>query len=196
LQRVPLILIDLETDQGITGISYIFSPSPAVLKALVALVEGIEELVVGKTAAPHDLEQFLLAKFLLLGGSGLVTLAIAGLDMAAWDAVGKAAGAPLARLWGGTPRPLPAYNSNGLGLIGAEKAADETRALLEGGFKGVKLRLGYESLREDVAVARKVVEAAGDAVVVSDYNQALTVAEAIRRGHALDEEGLYWIEEP
>ncbi|WP_454859226.1 enolase C-terminal domain-like protein [Rhizobium binxianense] len=197
LQRVPLVLIDLETDKGITGISYIFSPSAAVLKALVALVEGIEELVVGKAVAPQDLEQLLLGKFLLLGGSGLVTLAIAGLDMAAWDTLGKAVGTPLVRLWGGTPRPLPAYNSNGLGLIGAGKAGEETRALLDGGFRGVKLRLGYASLREDVEVTRKVVEAVGDdAIVVADYNQALTVAEAIRRGHALDDEGLYWIEEP
>jgi mandelate racemase len=59
------------------------------------------------------------------------------------------------------------------------------------------LRLGYPELADDVEVARAVRRAVGDKVtVMSDYNQSLDVPEAVRRGHALDDEGLYWIEEP
>jgi mandelate racemase len=124
-------------------------------------------------------------------------MAIAGIDMAAWDALGKAMGLPLARLWGGEIKPIPAYNSTGLGLMGAERTAAQALELLEFGFPAIKLRLGYRELAEDVAVTRAVRRAVGDKIeVMSDYNQCLHVPEAVRRGHALDDEGLYWIEEP
>jgi mandelate racemase len=81
--------------------------------------------------------------------------------------------------------------------MGAERTTAEALELLEFGFSAIKLRLGYPTLEEDVAVARAVREGIGDAVtMMSDYNQCLTVPEATRRGHALDDEGLYWIEEP
>ncbi|MBN8907995.1 MAG: hypothetical protein J0H99_15470, partial [Rhodospirillales bacterium] len=100
-------------------------------------------------------------------------------------------------LLGGSPKPIPAYNSNGLGLMGPEKTADEALKLLESDLKAVKLRLGYATLEEDVAVARAVRRALPSAVtLMTDYNQALDTPEAIRRGRALEDEGIYWIEEP
>lgn len=197
ITRAPLVLVDLETEQGVTGISYLFLPNPLALKATVEMVHAMVTLVKGAKLAPQAIEQMLQKRFLLLGGTGLVTAAIAGIDMAAWDALGKAADLPLVRLWGGEARPIPAYNSTGLGLMGAERTAAEAVELLEFGFRAIKLRLGYPTLEEDVAVTRAVRRAVGDAVtVMSDYNQCLDVPEAIRRGHALDREGLYWIEEP
>jgi mandelate racemase len=147
--------------------------------------------------APQAIERLLQRRFFLLGGSGLITMAIAGIDMAAWDALGKAMGLPLARLWGGEIKPIPAYNSTGLGLMGAERTAAQALELLEFGFAAMKLRLGYPELADDVEVTRAVRRAVGDKVtLMSDYNQSLDVPEAVRRGHALDDEGLYWIEEP
>jgi len=195
--QAPLLLIDLATEEGVTGVSYVFLPHPAALKPMVVLLEEMLPLIKGMVVAPVAIEQHLRQRFVLLGGSGLVTLAIAGIDMAAWDALGKAAGLPLVRLLGGEPRPVQAYNSTGLGIMGAKRAAKEAVELLEFGFTAIKLRLGYPTPEEDVAVTRAVVKAVPDGtVVMSDYNQALTVTEAIRRGHALDDEGLYWIEEP
>jgi mandelate racemase len=197
ITRAPLALIDLETQEGVTGVSYVFCPNPVALKPLVALLGEMLPLIEGRTVAPAALEHDLQKRFLLLGGTGLTTLAIAGIDMAAWDALGKAANLPLARLWGGEIKRIPAYNSTGLGLMGAEKTAAEALELLEFGFTAIKLRLGYPTLEEDVAVARAVRRAVGDRVMLmSDYNQCLDAPEAIRRGHALDGEGLYWIEEP
>jgi len=61
----------------------------------------------------------------------------------------------------------------------------------------VKLRLGYPTLEADLAAVHAVrSRIPGDIALMVDYNQALTVQEAIRRGRALDGEGLYWIEEP
>jgi len=65
------------------------------------------------------------------------------------------------------------------------------------GFKGVKAKIGYPTLDEDLAVARAIRSAVGpDVAVMVDYNQSLTVAEAKRRVAALDEEGIAWVEEP
>jgi mandelate racemase len=197
LPSVPLLLLNLETDQGIVGIAYLFSPSPLVLKPLAALLAELGDLLQGHDVVPLDIERFLARTFLLLGGTGLVTMARAAIDMASWDVAGKAAGMPLARLWGGSPKPLLAYNSNGLGLIGADRAAKEAVELLEFGFSTVKLRLGYSTIAEDVEVTRVVQAAigAGKELLV-DYNQFFDLPEAMRRCHALDEENLLWIEEP
>jgi mandelate racemase len=197
IDKAPLVLIDLETDQGITGVSYVFLPSMAALQPMVALLHNMLGLIKGMDVAPAAVEIHLRKRFMLLNGTGLVTLAIGGIDMAAWDALGKAAGWPLARLLGGAPRPILAYNSTGLGLAGPERTAAEAVELLEFGFTAIKLRLGYPTVEQDIAVTRAVKRAVpASTVVMCDYNQALSVPEAIRRGHALDGEGLYWIEEP
>src|SRR5262249_39519719 len=82
-------------------------------------------------------------------------------------------------------RPLPAYNSCGLGLMAPQAAADEAELLLEGGFRAVKLRLGHATLAEDLAVTRAVRRRLADHIAIMvDYNQALTVAEALGRGRA------------
>src|SRR6266536_4198593 len=138
-----------------------------------------------------------LSVLLLEGGGRADRTAIAGLDVACWDASAIAAGIPLVRMLGGVPKPVPAYNSNGLGLMAPEAAADEAEALLEGGFRAIKLRLGYPSLDADLAAVRAVRRRVpGNILLMVDFNQALTVAEAIRRGLALEGEGIYWIEEP
>jgi len=78
-----------------------------------------------------------------------------------------------------------------------EAAADEAEKLLARGFRAIKLRLGNPSLEQDLAVTRAVRKRLPDAVqLLVDYNQALTVAEAIRRGQALESEGIAWLEEP
>jgi mandelate racemase len=124
-------------------------------------------------------------------------MALSALDMALWDALAVAAGMPLAALLGAAPRPIPAYNSCGLGLMAPEAAADEAEKLLAGGFTAVKLRLGYPTLAEDLLVTRAVRRRVPDSVsVMVDYNQALTVAQALERGRALAAEGIAWIEEP
>jgi mandelate racemase len=120
-------------------------------------------------------------------------MALSGLDAALWDALAVATGLPLATFLGAKPKPIPAYNSSGLGLMSPEAAADEAEKLLAGGFLSVKLRLGHPNLEQDLAVRKRLPDAIE---LLVDYNQALTVAEAIRRGRALEGEGVAWLEEP
>ena len=198
LEKAALLLIDLHTEEGVTGRTYLFGYLERGIAYMAALVRDIVAMTRGDTVAPQDLYAKVRKGLSLMGHEGLSTMAAAGFDMACWDALARAAGVPLVTLLGGKPRSLPAYNSNGLGLIEPAAAADEARALVaEGDFKAVKMRLGRPTLEQDLAAVRAVRHAVGDDILVpSDFNQGLTVIEAIRRGQALDDEGLYWIEEP
>ena len=193
----PLTLIDLYTEEGITGSAYVFCVTPVALKPVAQFVANLASNIKGDVVSPFDLNRKLQGQLRLLGLKGIAGMALAGIDMAAWDALAKAQGLPLVKMLGGGPRRISAYNSCGLGMIGAERAAAEAEKLIDPGFSAIKVRLGYSDLKTDIAVVRAVKRAIGEDIrLMSDYNQVLTVAEASRRIQALDDEGLYWIEEP
>jgi len=197
VREAPLLLVDLETHEGITGHAYQFCYRAAAAPAIATFLNDILDAVAGERLVPADIWARLSKRYTLIGVQGVVRMAMAMVDVASWDALAQAAGVPLARLLGADPRPVRAYNSNGLGLMDTAALADEAEKLLAGGFRAVKLRLGYPTLEGDVAAVRAVRNRVGDAIaVMADYNQALSVPEAIRRACALDSEGVFWIEEP
>jgi len=197
VRAAPLLLVDLETEEGITGRAYLFCYVPSAAAAIASVLAEIEAAVKGERVAPVDLWKKLARRYTLIGVQGIVRMAMAAVDVAGWDALAIALGQPLAALLGGAPRPIRAYNSNGLGLMERGALAAEAEELVEGGFEGVKLRLGYATLAEDIAAVRAVRKRIGEAVALMvDYNQALSVAEALERGRALDGEGITWLEEP
>jgi len=197
ITTAPLMLIDLETEQGITGRSYLFCYLREAARPLATMLDELGALVKGGPVTPADTWPKLAKRFMLMGVQGIVRMAMAGLDVAAWDALALAAGVPLVTLLGGKPGPIRAYNSCGLGLMTPPAVADEAEKLLAHGFSAVKLRLGYPTLQEDLAAVRAVRARIGDAIALMvDYNQALSVPVAIERGRALDREGIYWLEEP
>ncbi len=198
LTASALLLLDLQTDAGITGRAYLFGIGAHNLKPIAALVEAMAEMVQGDAVAPYDLEKKLRQRYTLLGVHNIILFAMSGIDMAAWDALGQAQKLPLVRLLGGTPRPIPAYNSKGLGIMPVKALAKEAEELLEEGFAAVKLRLGRPHAADDLAALRAVKKAIGpDVTLMVDFNQGLTVAEAVKRGRMIDDEGgVTWIEEP
>jgi mandelate racemase len=197
VDRAPLLLIDLRTDGGPTGRSYLFGVQPFTLAPLRALVESFGSWVAGDSLVPLEIERKLRGRLTLPGPVGLAAMALAGVDMAAWDALARSREAPLATLLGGSPGPVAAYNSNGLGIVPAAAAAAEAAELVAEGFAAVKLRLGRPSAADDLAAARAVRQANGpDVRRMVDFNQYLSVNEALERGAMLDGEGLAWIEEP
>jgi mandelate racemase len=197
ITTAPLLLIDLETEEGVTGRAYLFCYLRAAAPAMAAMLGEIGRMVAGDRVAPAELWGKLAQRFMLIGVQGVVRMAMAGLDVAAWDALAIASGVPLASFIGGKPGPIPAYNSCGLGLMAPEEVADEAEKLLACGFRAVKLRLGYSTLAEDLAAVHAVRRRIGDDVALMvDYNQAFSVADALKRGRALDKENIYWLEEP
>jgi mandelate racemase len=197
ITKAPLLLIDLETEEGVTGHSYLWCYFPAAIRAIAKILEEVERVVKGERLAPVDLWCTLSERFALIGVQGIVRMAMAGFDVGAWDALARAAGVPLATLLGSAPRRIPAYNSCGLGLMAPERLADEAEKLTAGGFRAVKLRLGYPTLKEDLLALHAVKKRLGSEIAVMvDYNQALGLAQALERGRALDGEQVYWLEEP
>ncbi len=194
----PLILIDLYTEEGIVGRSYL---EPYIAKSMRYLVPAIHDLgaqLKGHRVSPVELYGLARKSLHFVGYQGLSMIAVSGLDMAAWDALAKAAGMPLCVLLGGSGGPVKAYNSNGLWL--GEPAAMAAQAIElrdEGGFAGLKLRLGRERIADDLATIAAVRHAVGgDMELMVDFNQGLHRGEALQRCHMIDDLGLAWIEEP
>ncbi|MGH9008403.1 MAG: enolase C-terminal domain-like protein [Acidimicrobiia bacterium] len=195
VDRAPLVLIDLVTTEGLVGHAYLFSYYPWALGPLARLVAALGELVLGDPVVPEALSEKLRQRTMLLGSRNLVGMAISGLDTAAWDAIALEAGLPLVAVLGGVSTPIPAYNS--LGMFRPDEASQAAAESVKAGFRALKIRLGFPTLDEDVAAVRAARQAIPDDVALMiDYNQSLTPSEAIRRGQALDGEGVYWIEEP
>jgi mandelate racemase len=161
-------------------------------------ISDLVEARKGKPLAPMADFQAGRKSLNLIGYEGVAMIANAGIDMAGWDALAKAADVPLAVLLGGTVGSVPAYNSNGLWLTDPDSLHDEAAELAaEGGFDAFKLRLGRDQLEDDLRAISQVRAAVGsNAKLMVDFNQGLTLGDAIRRCHALDELGLYWFEEP
>lgn len=194
---VPLVLLDLRTDQGVTGRSYVFCYTASGARAVAAHVAEAVDLVRGQPVSPQTMSDFLARRFALLGVTGTVRLALSVLDIALWDALAVAAGLPLAVLLGGSCRSVPAYDSRGLGLMAPSDLGAEAEAMRKDGLRAFKLRLGYPTLEQDLEALGTLRKAVGaDMPLMVDYNQALTVTEALRRGRALQEEGITWLEEP
>ena len=197
VREAPLLLVDLHTEEGVVGHAYLFCYLPAAGAAINALLSDLSLHLRGQSAAPVSLRRSLSGRFRLLGQRGIASMAAAAIDMAAWDALARAAGLPLARILGAEPRPIRAYNSTGLGLVAPDAAAREAVELLEGGFGAIKMRLGRADPRADLEAVRAVRRAIPENIrLMSDYNQALSPAEALERCRSLDSEGLFWIEEP
>jgi mandelate racemase len=195
IRSAPLVLIDVVTDQGLTGHSYIFAYTRLTLKPLVRLIEDLGRDLVGRPIAPFDLMTEMDAKFRLLGWQGLVGMAVSGLDMAFWDALGRAACQPLSVLLGGSSRPIRAYDSYGA----IDPVADEKdlRRSLDQGFRGIKIKGGDGDLDNDERVVKAVRGLIGpDIALMLDFNQSLNPSEASRRIDRLAPYDLHWIEEP
>ncbi len=195
LDRTPLVLLDLLTEEGIVGRSYVRCYAPAALRPLAQLIGNLDPLVKGCGAAPLAIGKKLERHFRLLGTQGLAGMAMAGVDMALWDALAKACAVPLATLLGGEAGSVLAYAA--LRSMSPQEAAAEAEAALSSGFSAVKLKIGRGDPTADLEAIRTVRRAVGDGVALMvDYNQSLSVAEACDRIRGLDQEGLAWIEEP
>ena len=194
----PLILIDLFTEEGIVGRSYLEPYTIKTMRYLIPALYDFGEMLKGRRVAPSELYDLARKSLHFVGYGGQSMIAVSGLDMAAWDALAKAGNMPLCVLLGGSVGPVKAYNSNGLWLQPPEVLAADAIALRdEGGFTGLKLRLGRDRARDDLAAIDAVRTAVGeDMELMADFNQGLNFADALQRCHMIDDAGLTWIEEP
>ncbi|MBX2869240.1 MAG: hypothetical protein KTR18_11230 [Acidiferrobacterales bacterium] len=195
ISESPLVLIDVTASDGTVGHGLLFTYTPAALGPTAQLVENIAPLLENQSLAPKQLSLELAAKFRLLGTQGIVGMALAGIDMALWDCLARCHHLSLVTLLGGNSKAVKPYGAVGFdGIKGSARAAEN---LAKQGFLGVKAKIGYPTLSEDLETIRAMRSAVGDDfAIMVDYNQSLDPAEALRRLCHLDDEGLTWIEEP
>jgi mandelate racemase len=195
IPTAPLLLIDVTTNEGITGHAYLFGYTPVTLRPMVELIGNLQELLIGKSVSPVERMRDFDRSFRLLGRQGLLGMVISGLDMALWDALGRAQDMSVACLLGGEERPIPAYDS--FGIIDPVDDRVAIEKAVERGFRAIKIKIGGGDLRTDVDTVAAVREIIGEEIyLMVDYNQSLTVPEAVRRIQRLAEYDLHWVEEP
>jgi L-alanine-DL-glutamate epimerase-like enolase superfamily enzyme len=136
----PLTPIDVVSGDGVTGHGIVFTYTAAALHATAELIRNFEPLLKGEAAAPSEIEHKLARRFRLLGTQGPVGMALAGIDMALWDALARSHNTSLVRLLGGE-EPLRAYGAVGYdGVSGSARVAEDWARR---GFTGIKAKIGY-----------------------------------------------------
>ena len=191
----PLVLVDVQTNEGIVGRSYAFAYTPLMLRTLVQFLCDVAPALVGQSVSPRERMRQLDAQLKLMGMQGVVGMAIGALDQALWDALGRAADLPVAVLLGGAAQPLIAYDSYGLVDIKADLPLLE--ASVANGFDGIKIKLGAGEVGDQVGTVAAVRNAIGpECSLMVDLNQSQTTASAIDLILRLKEFDLTWVEEP
>ena len=191
----PVVLLDLQTEDGPVGHAYVGCFMPMMVQPLVSLLKSLGTMIEGEPLSPLDIDRRLRASARLIGVQGSLATAIALIEVAAWDALARCAQWPLARLLGARPRTFPVYKT--LVSMVPETAAELARQAIEAGYGGVKLKFGAPTADADAKLLKAVRRVTGEAFpVMADYNQVLSVPEAMQRIRALDGEGLTWLEEP
>jgi mandelate racemase len=191
----PLVLVDARTSDGVTGHGMVFTYTPAALKPVAELANNLAPLVLGDALSAQAIGDKLQVGTRLLGAHGLVGIAIGAIDMAVADAEARTAGKALYQWLGAERRATKCYG--GVGYDGVEGSARSAERWATQGLRGVKAKIGYATVEQDLAVIRAMRAAIGPGMAVMvDYNQSLSVDQAMQRVARLEDEGLTWIEEP
>lgn len=196
------VTLKMMTDEGIEGIGVTFAPGIGVsplASALGSIVEALCGLAEGQN--PMDIEavmQGLRQKTSGSGPGGLLTLALASVDMALWDIKGKALNQSVSSLLGGYRKRVPTYASGALMRpMNLEQLAEIGPALVEKGFKQMKSQMGAEDTPSKEVLRMKTLrEAVGDDIdIMCDINQLWNVNQATTIGKRVEEYNLFWLED-
>jgi L-alanine-DL-glutamate epimerase-like enolase superfamily enzyme len=194
------VLAQITTADGVEGFGYIVYPRGDLMTAIGHAARELGEHLVGMSVLePEAAWDRLARRGDWVGPGGLLHCALAPLDIAVWDAAGKTAGQPLARLLGGFRDRLPTYASDGLWYsLSPDELAASARRHVEAGFGAVKLRLGREATPDaEAGRVRAVREAVGpDVRIMVDATESWSLTQARRTGRALAQCGIAWLEDP
>lgn len=199
IPAIDTVLVEIDTDVGVRGHSWIFAFGRKRLDVLMAMVTDFGDLAVGEDPTMTErLWQKMHKAVGFVGKQGITTLGMSAIDTACWDIAGKLVDQPVYRLLGGHASQVEVYASSGLWLDRSrDDLAREAAEFVERGFRAVKMRAGIADADEDVARVATVREAIGpDVALMVDANQAWTAKQAIRMADRFAEFDLYWLEEP
>ncbi|MCH9671697.1 MAG: mandelate racemase/muconate lactonizing enzyme family protein [Gammaproteobacteria bacterium] len=199
LTVIDLLVVEVETSTGVVGTGHLHPLAGGMRTLEMCIHEMLKPLLLGEVLndVPALWRKMWQATF-IQGRMGLSVMAMSALDIALWDALGRAQGKPLWELWGGSPDPLPVYGSGCYRGLGHDGMIEKAQRFVQEGFAAIKMQVGHVFTNdEDVVNVRDMRAALGpDIQIMADVNQAWTADEAIRVGRRLDEYGLAWLEEP
>ena len=198
-ESVGVVVIRIETDAGLVGENYVFALNKDRLTVFEAMINSLTQFLIGQN--PLYVEKIweqMWTDCNPVGQKGISISAISAIDTALWDLIGKHAGMPLYQLFGACRDKVKAYASSGLWLSASvDELIEEAHDFIEQGFRSVKLRLGKDNPKEDIARARALRAAIGDDIeILTDANQSLTPRQAISLARQLEDLDIGWLEEP
>ncbi|MFQ6028711.1 MAG: mandelate racemase/muconate lactonizing enzyme family protein [Dehalococcoidia bacterium] len=194
------VLVRLYTDDGVEGIGYIVALRSGLVRAVAQAAEELGQALIGQSVMEVEKTRARMeAVGAWAGPGGVLSMAMAPLDIALWDAKGKILGLPLYQLLGGSRDRVRTYASDGLWYsLSIEDLVQSAEHHVAQGHDKLKLRLGHEATPEgEVARVRAVQEAVGPEVqIMVDIAETWTEAQAVPGGRALQEAGIVWLEDP
>ena len=193
------VIVRVETDEGVTGEIYCGDERTYFRRMRDLILGPFRDVLIGEDLfAVERIWGKLFAMTPVLGDKKVAMEAISAVDVALWDAIGKALDTPVYKLLGGSKTEIPVigigYFEDGLDPVGVGYAMLEQKEM---GYTGTKLKAGYGPVSEDVARAVATREVTGDDFILAvDPNLAWTVEEAVEFGRGVSDIGLAWLEEP
>ena len=192
-----LVRVDVDCSDGVTGTGFSWTPTIGAAAVRALIDTDIAPFVVGRTADARSVWPELWRHLHEAGGAGVTTIAMAGVDLALWDAAGRRASLGLADQLGRIRGTVGVYGSG----VNLHYPLDELVAQAErwvvAGYDAVKIKVGKPDLAEDVDRVAAVREVLGPRrQLMIDANQRWDVGTAITALAALERFDLHWIEEP
>ncbi len=196
-------LVEVETDEGITGWGECFGPGNIALANKFIVEKVIQPLIKGEN--PTNKEYIWHKVYNLLrdsGQKGMPIQALSGIDIALWDILSKKAKLPLYQMLGGKcNKQIPVY---GYGMMLQKKSVKElielfqkeAKEIKEKNFKAMKMKIGLGP-KDDLKLVQAVRNTIGDEFkLMVDANHAYNLNDALYVGKGLDELNIFWFEEP
>lgn len=195
---IPFLTLEIVTDEGIRGQSYIQAFNKDVAESVGGMLRFFENML--RMRSPLEIDVIwreMWEKTKLFGHPGIVTFAISLIDIALWDIKGKIYGEPIYKLLGGKKNSFEVYASDSLWLVSEKEALEQSEILVSSGFNSIKMRMGRDSINEDINVLRALREKWGNKIEIRvDVNQGWSMYEAESLIDELTLNEVYWLEEP
>ncbi|WP_111708972.1 mandelate racemase/muconate lactonizing enzyme family protein [Lutibacter citreus] len=197
LTEISFIVLRIQLENGIIGESYLlsfqYSPNAIIgaLKDLIPVVKGYKAYETGLLSKKLD------DLFEYFGNQGLLSWAQAAINIAMWDAWGKAQNQPIYKLLGATKEKVNIYGSGGWISYSIDELIEEVTDYANRGFKAVKIKVGSPKVSTDLERLRKVREAVGNDIdIMMDANQGMNLPSAIKLANGAKDLNINWFEEP
>lgn len=199
LEMMDLLIVEVETKTGVVGTGHLHPLIGGMRTLETCIHEMMKPLLIGEDASDVErLWQKMWDATFIQGRMGITVMAQSALDMALWDAKGRAEGKPLWQLWAGKGDPLPTYGSGCFRGLGHDGMIEKAQRYVGMGFDTIKMQVAHNfTHEEDVTNVRDMRDALGDNIgILVDVNQGWTADEAIVVGKRLDDFNIGWLEEP